>query len=355
MCVTGVLLAFEEPISIWADGKIPVRSGVPKVRMSFDALLAKAEEAVPGASLLVVRSNPDLPVVVTFGKDRTLLFDPATGESLGAGGTRLRSLFKDLLAWHRWLGANESSRAIGKGITGAANLMFLFLLLSGLILWWPRAWSWQALKQSVLLSLHASGKARDWNWHNVVGIWSSLPLIIIITSGVIMSYPWANKLLFRLAGSEPPPLRAETEIKKEGAHRKVKSVSTAREMSLDKAFAQVEERFASWKTLRIRLPQGEGSVTFLIDQGNGRPDKKSQVTFDSKSGDLIKSEKFGNYSLGRKLRTFARFLHTGQAGGIPGEAIAALASAGGALLVWTGIAMALRRFLARRNRAANEI
>jgi uncharacterized iron-regulated membrane protein len=319
--------------------------------MSLDALLTQAEKASGRASLLVVRSNPSLPVAVTFGKDETLLFDPYTAESLGTGATTLRGLFKNLLAWHRWLGASEAKRAAGKAITGAANLVFLFLLLSGLVLWCPRAWNWLTLKQAVLLNPSASGKARDWNWHNVFGIWSALPLFIIIVSGIIMSYPWANKLLFQLAGSEPPAIRAETEVPKKKEPKASKSAGR----SLDKAFAQVEEKFAGWKTLRIRLPQGDGLVTFLIDQGNGRPDKKSQATFDSKSGELIKSETFANYNLGRKLRTFARFLHTGQAGGIAGQGIAVAASAGGAVLVWTGVSMALRRFRARRLRAKTEI
>jgi hypothetical protein len=50
-----------------------------------------------------------------------------------------------------------------------------------------------------------------------------------------------------------------------------------------------------------------------------------------------------------------RFAHTGELGGIPGEAVAGLASAGGGFLVWTGIALSLRRLAAwrgRRRRAA---
>ena len=45
-----------------------------------------------------------------------------------------------------------------------------------------------------------------------------------------------------------------------------------------------------------------------------------------------------------------RFAHTGELGGRLGEAVAGLASAGGAFLVWTGISLALRRFAAWRSR-----
>ena len=45
-----------------------------------------------------------------------------------------------------------------------------------------------------------------------------------------------------------------------------------------------------------------------------------------------------------------RFAHTGELGGLAGEAIAGIASAGGGFLVWTGVALALRRLAAWRAR-----
>ena len=59
-------------------------------------------------------------------------------------------------------------------------------------------------------------------------------------------------------------------------------------------------------------------------------------------------------SAGRKARTWARFLHTGEAGGVPGQILASLASLGGTLLVWTGLALVWRRFRAwvKRRRAS---
>jgi uncharacterized iron-regulated membrane protein len=39
-----------------------------------------------------------------------------------------------------------------------------------------------------------------------------------------------------------------------------------------------------------------------------------------------------------------RFLHTGEALGLPGQAVAGIASLGATLLVFTGLSLALRRF-----------
>jgi threonine/homoserine/homoserine lactone efflux protein len=47
-----------------------------------------------------------------------------------------------------------------------------------------------------------------------------------------------------------------------------------------------------------------------------------------------------------------RFGHTGEAGGVIGETVAAVASLGAAFLVWTGLSLALRRLRAARERQA---
>ena len=49
-----------------------------------------------------------------------------------------------------------------------------------------------------------------------------------------------------------------------------------------------------------------------------------------------------------------RFIHTGEAFGLAGQTVAGLVSAGGAVLVYTGLALALRRLAAWRRRRALE-
>ena len=93
-------------------------------------------------------------------------------------------------------------------------------------------------------------------------------------------------------------------------------------------------------------------LTFSVERGyRGRPDLRSQLTLDSKTGEVVRWEPFASFNLGRQLRTWARFVHTGEAGGAPGQTIAALASAGAALLVGTGFALAWRRFRDRKRRS----
>jgi len=86
-------------------------------------------------------------------------------------------------------------------------------------------------------------------------------------------------------------------------------------------------------------------VTFSIDTGDGgRPDLRSQVTLDAKTGTVVSLETFSGYNRGRQLRMWARFTHTGEVLGVAGQTIATLATVAACLLMITGITLTIYRF-----------
>jgi uncharacterized iron-regulated membrane protein len=349
MSVTGVLLAFERQIIESAERDF--RSTQPQwetTRLPMETLLAKVRETETNnfPTSISLQSEPDAPVIFAFGRERALLVDAYSGKILGEGAEKTRGFFRTVTNVHRWLATSEKNRTIGKGITGACNLAFLFLVVSGFYLWWPRKWNWASIKAVFLFNRQLSGKARDFNWHNVIGSWSAIPLFFVVLTGVIMSYTWANNLLFRATGNEPPlPRAAPTRTEKP---REEKAADLKFE-KLNQLWANAEQKFSDWKTITLRLPSSvEGPLIFSVERGTrGRPDLKTQLTFNPKTGELTE-ETFASFNLGKKLRTWSRWVHTGEAGGFVGQLIAGLVSAGGALLVWTGLALACRRFLGRK-------
>jgi uncharacterized iron-regulated membrane protein len=105
-----------------------------------------------------------------------------------------------------------------------------------------------------------------------------------------------------------------------------------------------------WASIFLRLPPRPGGlVTAFIQEsappGPG-PNPRSLLTLDPLTADVAKWEPYAAANAGRKLRTWFRYLHTGEVFGIAGQIIVALASAGGAMLVWTGLSLAWRRFFA---------
>jgi uncharacterized iron-regulated membrane protein len=74
------------------------------------------------------------------------------------------------------------------------------------------------------------------------------------------------------------------------------------------------------------------------------------LTLDPKTSEVVKEELFANQSRGRQWRMWSRWLHTGEAGGVAGQTLAGLVSAAATALVYTGIALSLRRFAAWRKK-----
>jgi uncharacterized iron-regulated membrane protein len=351
MSVTGFLLAYERQINTWAIRDYHSTPAVlGQARLPMDSLLATVQVGQPTA--ITVRSDPSAPVQFSYGRDRTLLINAYSGAVLTEASPRLHAFFGKVEDLHRFLGTSGEKRPLGRAITGACNLMFLLLVCSGPIIWWPKEWTWMNLRKIVAFRGGPSGRARDWNWHNVIGIWCFTPLLLVVLTGVVMSYPWANNLLYRLTGNEPPPPQnqnAGSGPGGEGRRHKHDDNESAPKASLESAFARAEQQVPGWQSVSLRLPAAP--LVFSIDSGNGgRPDKRAQLTLDARTGEVVKWEPFSSYNLGRRLRTWGRFTHTGEAGGIFGQTIAATASAGAAVLVWTGLALALRRLNSWRKR-----
>jgi uncharacterized iron-regulated membrane protein len=363
MCVTGVMLAFERQIISLAERHFQANRPADAHRLSLETLLEKAHEVQPAAPMSVAwKSDPSAPVEVALTRNQSLLLNPYTGEVLGEGAARTRAFFHSVEDVHRWLAVPAQNRTTGRAITGACNLGFLLLVCSGPFLWLPRTWSRASVRAGTRLKLSLRGKARDFNWHNAIGIWTCVPLGVIVLCAVVMSYPWANNLVFKMTGNTPPPPNPQQQVTanaqqsgQRNRNRESSSAAVGNEdasatpwSGLDAASRHAEERVPEWRTITVRFGSpSDTNLAFSIDSGGGgRPDKRSQLTVNRKTGAEVRWEPFSSYNSGRQLRAWIRFTHTGEAGGLPGQSIASIAAAGGAMLVLTGLSLAIRRLLA---------
>ena len=351
MSITGVALTYEKQMLEWADrGAWTAPSPVGVRHLPPETLLAKAAAAQPGLAPtgFTLRAPAAAPATVTFQGNKSLLIDPYTGTIVGEPPAGLRNFFRTMTVWHRYLALDGTSRATGRAITGAANLGFLFIVLSGIYLWFPRVWTWLQFKNVLWFRGGLPGKARDFNWHNVIGFWSAVPLAVVVAGAVPISYPWASNLVYRLVGEAPP---APAQGARPAVPPRAESVPVD---GLDAAYARAQERVPAWRTITVRLTGGpRAPFVFTVDEGySGQPQKRDTLTV-SRTGEIEKSEKFSDLSAGRRLRSWLRFAHTGEIYGLTGQTIAGIVSAGGVVLVYTGIALAFRRFTAwlRRRRS----
>ena len=367
MCVTGVLLTYERQLIAWADSGFRSMKPSETVRpLAIDRLLERLRETHPDLTptTVTVRSDDGAAVAVAAGQ-RTLYLDRYSGAVIGeASRGGIRKFMADLRAWHRWLAVDGDARPLARAVTGWSNFVFLFIVVSGIYLWFPRRWTWSQVRSVVLFNPTARGKARDFNWHNVIGSWCAVPLFVVVLSAMPISFGWFNALVYRAVGETPPPpaggggRAAEGRVGAAGDGRgSRRSEAPTAAASSDVLWMRAESHVPDWRTISLRIPAAGGPAIFTIDKGDGgQPHLRSTLTLDVRTGDVARHETFSDLTLGRRIRNTMRFAHTGEVLGIPGQTVAGIVSAAGGVLVWTGLALAWRRFSAwvgRRGRRSD--
>lgn len=400
MSFTGAALAFEKEIVAYAERdarrvELPETGATP---LPLDQLVARARETRPEArpAMIVVSRDPEAAVSLSAGRgggaSPTLYVDPYTGAVHEAEAPRTRAFMRTMMAWHRWVGAEGENRNFGKAITGACNVAFLGLAITGLYLWWPRSWTRATVRAVSLLNLRLRGKARDFNWHNAVGLWTAPVLIVLTATAMPISYRWAGDALYHLTGTEPPPRPAAGGPPSAPGGTPPIAVTPpapdAVPLGYQALLDSVQRSYPQWEQITFRLASAPGRgnpnaagdraerpaagqarrspaeaterrraagpspVSVTVKESGAWPrTATTTLTLDPFTGSELKREGHADQNAGRRLRTWTRFLHTGEALGWPGQLIAGIASLGGVVLTYTGFALAWRRFRPRRSDA----
>lgn len=345
MCVTGALLAFERQTIEWFEQDARwVESQDGSQRLGPAEVLGKVVEARPTAkpSAIAIKNEPGAAWEITLGREGAIFANPYTGGVTGESNKSVRAAMSTLRDWHRWVALSGDQRPVGKAITGASNLLFLFLAISGIYIWFPRNLVWKAIKPVIWFRTGQRGRARNFNWHNTIGFWTSLFLIIFTLTATVISYQWASNLLYTLTGNEVP--QQQPRGGPQGAQQDKESVFAIPER-LNATWLRAEEQAPEWRSISLRLPVTNNSAIFTIDEGiYWNLFARSTLTLDADSAQVTKWDPYGERNAAVQLRSWFRFTHTGETGGIVGQIIGFIACVGGAVLVWTGFSLAFRRF-----------
>jgi uncharacterized iron-regulated membrane protein len=98
----------------------------------------------------------------------------------------------------------------------------------------------------------------------------------------------------------------------------------------------------------VTLPRhGDEAVIFAIDSSfGGQPQSRTTLALDKHSSQTVSRTTFADQTTGQRVRSWNRFVHTGEYYGFTGQTIAGIASLAGVFLVYTGFSLTLRRFAA---------
>ncbi len=350
MCFTGTALAFEKELVAYAERDARrIERPAETPRLTLTELLSRVRAAHPTAKLSGITLENDARTAIAFtaGRNETFYTNPFTGEIRQVTSTRTRDFLHLMEDWHRQLALGGSNRTIGKAINGAGNIAFFFLSVSGLYLWWPRKWRTKGLKRSLWFVPAANAKARDWNWHNVIGLWSAPVLIVLTLTALPISYRWAGNLIFTLTGTPPPPPTSAS------AASLPAPVAKAQPLSAESLIARAQKELPAWTSLTYRAGNTAAAptpATVTLRTADAWPRTAlTTLSIDPHTGEILKTNGYASLNAAQRVRSWTRYLHTGEALGALGQAIAALASLGGCVLVYTGFALAWHRWRRWRN------
>lgn len=362
MCVTGVLMAYQVQIENYIDHRgIESHAPAPGVMRETVPPLTTAltigklieithkTRGVDPESVTLFR-DPSRPVEMELKANSGAVYrDAHSGVVIGASSHQARQFFQQVTVWqtvwHLALGVSGPHQRQFRTLARAANAVALLSLFLGIALWIPRRWRWPNLRAIAFPRWGKPGRARDFNWHNAIGIWSAIPLLIIVWTAMAMSYDWASRLTNWDSDSQAGETHSATLDP---------NPSQPRPLSLDALLSRAKQQDARWKAITLFVPHDDSSpVHFAIGMKNYTAIGTIAGLMLDRTGNAVYFTPAG--AAGISPPTFIRFGHTGEAWGLAGQTIAAVASLGGAILVWTGLALSLRRWRSWQSREAKSL
>jgi len=208
---------------------------------------------------------------------------------------------------------------IGSPLVDYGVLVFLLILISGAVLWWPQKWNRKQVKKHFKIKWGASFKRLNHDLHNVLGFYILLPIFVIAVTGLVFSFSWVDQSVqYVFNGGHAAVKRSipQSAVAKDGGKH-----------ALDQALLTVLHEHPTAALLSIRFRGGE---TTPIDIQTRLQEGKSSVFewyyFDQKNGDLLM--KYGNQTIhgGEQIRAMNYDLHVGSIGGLGTQLLAFIAS-----------------------------
>lgn len=343
MSFSGVLLTYERQIKELSEMRYGVSPSPSQPRISTDAVVNILQQLKPEEPHIYIRwVNREGAAIPAWAGKNSFLLHPYTGEVLRHGEGLAADFFHLVTDFHRYLSLDGESRVIGKSINAYANLLFIFLLLSGLYLWLPRRFNKKALKQALLLpSRYLNAQHRNRQWHLVFGIWC-LPVLFVLTlTATLFHFSWANAALYGAFGEDVPVREKHIEVTSLAA-----DIIPYETLFFQAKLHAHDNGYADWYSMWMEIGENENEARFYIDKSIGhRQELAYSLFFDTRSGKEVKVLRKQDWSRGGQAWGTARFLHTGEYFGIIGQTIAGFASLMACLLVYTGVVLAWRRLI----------
>lgn len=376
VCFSGAMLVFENEANEWFRRDLYYVETVKGSPLPMDKLLEKVATTLPDSVAVTgvsISSDPGRAYQVSLSKPRraSLYVDQYTGEVKGK--SERSGFFMFMFRMHRWLldSMNPGNEGIfwGKMIVGVSTLLLVFVLISGIIIWWPR--TRKALKNSLKITA-TKGWRRFWyDLHVAGGMYALIFLLAMALTGLTWSFPWYRTAFYKVFGVEVQQRAAQGHEQKSDAQKRNTKLAAHREKKREGNEVRKGERsrrpennhsdmysvtspFVYWQEIydklrrqnpeykQISISSGTASVSFNRF-GNQRA--SDRYSFNTDNGEFTETSLYQHQDKSGKIRGWIYSVHVGNWGGMFTRILTFIAALLGSALPLTGYYLWIKRLI----------
>lgn len=376
VCFSGAILVFENEVNEWFRRDLYYVETVKESPLPMDKLLEKVATTLPDSVSVTgvsISSDPGRAYQVSLSKPRraSLYVDQYTGEVKGK--SERSGFFMFMFRMHRWLldSMNPGNEGIfwGKMIVGVSTLLLVFVLISGIVIWWPR--TRKALKNSLKITA-TKGWRRFWyDLHVAGGMHALIFLLAMALTGLTWSFPWYRTAFYKVFGVEVQQRAAQGHEQKSDAQKRDTKLAAHREKKREGNEVRKGERsrrpennhsdmysvtspFVYWQEIydklrrqnpeykQISISSGTASVSFNRF-GNQRA--SDRYSFNTDNGEFTETSLYQHQDKSGKIRGWIYSVHVGNWGGMFTRILTFIAALLGAALPLTGYYLWIKRLI----------
>jgi len=226
---------------------------------------------------------------------------------------------------------------IGQPVLTTATLMFVVLLFSGLILWWPK--NKAASKQRFTIKWNAKWRRVNYDFHNVLGFYITWIIIFIALSGMVMGFQWFAKSVYFVSSGGKTLNQFEETYSDTTRNAKLQLNASAADQ-LWKSYLDADPKFNG--SLDVHVPENEKASIEIAKNPDPETYWKADYSyFDQHTLKEIEVKhvfgKLKNATVADKIMRMNYDIHVGSIAGLPGKIIAFFASLIAASMPITGV------------------
>lgn len=377
ICFSGAALVFEKEVMELCHRELYFVKKVEAAPLPMEQLMTKVAATLPDSVSVTgvnISSDPERAYQVTLSKPRraSMYVDQYTGEIMGK--YERAPFFNFMFRMHRWLlDSMKQDGGIfwGKMIVGTSTLMFVFVLISGIAVWWPR--TRKALKNSLKIVANKDWRRFWYDLHVAGGMYALVFLLAMALTGLTWSFQWYRTGFYKTFGVEVQPSmghgNAAANATAKGGKREKSPEGRSgrpgnrgekpegrgehsesregRKRSPYTNWQQVYEQLAEANPDYKLISVSDGSASVALPRfGNQRG--TDRYKFNPRNGEITETTLYKDLDNSGKIRGWIYSVHVGSWGGMLTRILTFIAALVGASLPLTGYYLWIRRLKKRK-------